>query len=279
MRIAVTGSSGFIGKSLLPVLIRNGHEVVEISRSLGLDICQWDSLSQLLPCDIIIHLAAKTFVPDSFENPREFYDVNNSATLNSLELARLWKAKFIYMSSYFYGPPQYIPVDEEHPLNPHNPYAESKFISEELCRAYNRDFGVSVTAFRLFNLYGPGQNGSLIIPEILKQIKSGKVILKDPRPKRDYIHIDQVISVIIKTLELELDGFNILNLGTGKSHSVKDLVEAFNKVSPFEFEIEFTNEYRKGEVLESVADITKLNKIVGMSEQIELEEGLKTLFN
>lgn len=279
MRIAVTGSTGFIGKNLVVLLNKSGHEVVEISRSLGLDICQWDSLSQLRPCDLIIHLAAKTFVPDSFENPREFYNVNNTATLNSLELARLWKAKFIYMSSYFYGAPQYIPVDEDHPLKPHNPYAQSKLISEELCQGYNRDFGISVTVFRLFNIYGPGQKGSLIIPEIIKQIKSGKVVLKDPRPKRDYIHIDQVISVIIKTLDLELEGFNILNLGTGKSHSVKDLVETFKKVSPFEFDIEFTNEYRKGEVLESVADVTKLNEIVGMSEQIELEEGIITLFN
>jgi UDP-glucose 4-epimerase len=278
MRIAVTGSSGFIGKSLVPILIRTGHEVVEISRSLGFDICQWDSLSKLPMCDIIIHLAAKTFVPDSFENPREFYEVNNTATLNSLELARLWDANFIYMSSYFYGPPQYVPVDEDHPLKPHNPYAQSKLISEQLCAGYHRDFGISVTAFRLFNIYGPGQKGSLIIPEILKQIKSGKVILKDPRPKRDYIHIDQVISVIIKTLELKLNGFNVLNLGTGKSHSVQDLVETFKKVSPFEFDIEFTNEYRKGEVLESVADISKLNKIVGLYQQIELEEGLKTLF-
>ena len=279
MRIAVTGSTGFIGKNLVFALINSGHAVVEISRSKGLDICQWDSIKSIEKCDYIVHLAAKTFVPDSFSNPREFYQVNNTATLNALELARMWKAKMIYMSSYFYGPPKYIPVDEKHPIHPHNPYAQSKFISEELCRGYNRDFDVSVTAFRLFNIYGSGQNGSLIIPEILKQIKSGKVVLKDPRPKRDYIHIDQVISVILKTLDMELSGFNVLNLGTGKSYSVQDLVEAFKKVSPYGFDVEFTNEYRKGEVLESVADVRKLNEKIGITEQIDLEKGLKTLFN
>lgn len=278
MRIAVTGSTGFIGKNLVRSLVKEGHEVVEISRRKGLDICKWESVKNINPCAVIVHLAAKTFVPDSFDNPREFYQVNNTATLNALELARMWKAKLIYMSSYFYGPPIYIPVDENHPIHPHNPYAQSKFISEELCRGYNRDFDVSVTAFRLFNIYGPDQKGSLIIPDILKQIPLGKVVLKDPRPKRDYIHIDEVVSVMIRTIEKQLKGFNIFNLGTGKSFSVEELVDTFKRVSPKKFNIEFTNEYRQGEVLDSVADSSKLKKIIGWTNQIELGEGLKTLF-
>jgi UDP-glucose 4-epimerase len=278
VRIAVTGSSGFIGKRLVDSLKKNGYEVVEISRRYGLDICDWNSVKNIAFCDEIVHLAAKTFVPDSFNNPREFYEVNNGATVNALELARLWKANLIYMSSYFYGPPQYIPVDEKHPLNPHNPYAQSKFISEELCRGYNRDFDIPVTVFRLFNIYGPGQKGSLIIPDILKQIPSGKVILKDPRPKRDYIHVNEVVSVIIKTIELQLDGFQIFNLGTGKSWSVRSLVGFLKDISEKDFEVEYTNEYRQGEVLNSVADTRKLKSVIGWKCQIELAEGLKTLF-
>jgi len=278
MRIAVTGSTGFIGKYLVPALKKSNHVVVEISRSKGIDICSWDDVKSIDHCDIIIHLAAKTFVPDSFLNPREFYQINNTATLNALELARLWRAKLIYMSSYLYGPPQYVPVDEKHPINPHNPYAQSKFISEELCKGYHRDFHVPVTVFRLFNLYGPGQAGSLIIPDILKQIETGKVILKDPRPKRDYIHIDDVVSVIAKTIEKRLEGFNLFNLGTGKSCSVEQLVSTLKEVSPKKFDIEFTNEYRQGEVLESVADIDLLKSVIRWDSPIELKSGLKTLF-
>lgn len=278
MRIAVTGSTGFIGKNLVLSLIQSGHEVVEISRSKGLNICQWDSIKDIDACDAIVHLAAKTFVPDSFDNPREFYQVNMNATLNALELARLWKAKLIFMSSYFYGAPKYVPVDEEHPLHPHNPYAQSKFISEELCRGYHRDFGISVTAFRLFNIYGPGQKDSFIIPEILKKIASGKVILKDPRPKRDYIHVNEVVSVIMRTIEMQLEGFNIFNLGTGNSWSVQELVDILKKISPTKFDVEFTHEYRQGEVLDSVADTSKLKNLIGWNNQIDLREGLKTLF-
>lgn len=278
MRIAVTGSTGFIGKNLVFALKKSGNEVIEISRSKGFDICDWESVKFIDPCDVIVHLAAKTFVPDSFSNPREFYQVNNTATLNALELARLWKAKVIYMSSYFYGAPQYVPVDELHPIYPHNPYAQSKLISEELCTGYNRDFGVSVTAFRLFNIYGPGQDGSLIIPEILKQIEKGKVVLKDPRPKRDYIHVNDVVSAVVKSIETSLEGFNIFNLGTGKSSSVKTLVETLKEVSLKDFDIEFSNEYRQGEVLDSVADTSKLENILGWNAKIDLREGLKTLF-
>lgn len=106
MRIAVTGASGFIGSHLAPRLIDSGHEVVEISRSKGYDLNDWELVKDIPQCDVVIHLAAKTFVPDSFNNPREFYQTNTNLTLNALELARNWKAKVIYMSSYFYGPPQ-----------------------------------------------------------------------------------------------------------------------------------------------------------------------------
>lgn len=278
MRIAVTGSKGFIGKKLVVSLIKNGYEVIEISRSKGFDICEWKSVKNINSCDVIIHLAAKTFVPNSFDDPRTFYEVNTTATINALELSRLWKAKIIYMSSYFYGTPRYIPVDENHPINPHNPYAQSKLISEELCKGYHRDFDVAVTTFRLFNIYGPGQNESFLIPEILKQIESGKVILKDPRPKRDYIHVDDVISAIIRTVEIQLEGFNIFNLGTGSSSSVESLVEILMKISPNKFNVEYTHEYRKGEVLDSVADTRKLKAEIGWENEIDLAEGLKSFF-
>lgn len=278
MRVAVTGSTGFIGKNLVASLKKNKYEVVEISRSKRFDICQWESVKNINACDVIVHLAAKTFVPDSFDNPREFYEVNTKATINALELSRLWKARFIYMSSYFYGAPQYVPVDEKHPINPHNPYAQSKLISEEMCRGYHRDFDVPITAFRLFNIYGPDQNDSFLIPEILKQIASGKVILKDPRPKRDYIHVADVVSAIVKTIEVQLKGFNIFNLGTGKSCSVESLINELMKVSPYKFEVEFTHEYRKGEVLDSVADTSKLKNAIEWENEIDITEGLKSFF-
>ncbi len=280
MRIAVTGSAGFTGSHLVPRLIESGHEVVEISRSKGYDLNDWELVKDIPQCDVVIHLAAKTFVPDSFNNPREFYQTNTNLTLNALDLARKWKAKVIYMSSYFYGPPQYIPVDEKHPLNPHNPYAQTKYMSEELCKAYSRDFDVPVLAFRLFNIYGPGQTGNFLIPEILEKIKNGgKITLKDPRPKRDYIHVYDVISAIKAALSYNHTGFELLNLGTGNSVSVEELVSTIQQYSPQKFEVEYTHEYRKGEVLDSISDNRKISNVLGFTPKISLMEGIETLFN
>jgi nucleoside-diphosphate-sugar epimerase len=277
-RIAVTGSQGFIGVHLVARLKTEGYEVLEISRSTKIDICDWDAVKELPKCDTLIHLAAKTFVPDSFSNPRDFYDFNIRATLNALELAKTWNAKLINMSSYFYGTPQYIPVDELHPIAPHNPYAQTKLISEQLCSGYNRDFNVPVLSFRLFNLYGPGQKGSLLIPEILQQIPSGKVVLKDPRPKRDYIHIHDVVSALMLSITTPFKGAVILNLGTGVSSSINTLVDYMKEECPIAFEVLFTNEHRKGEVLDSVACTKKIEKELGWKPMISLQQGIRTLF-
>lgn len=278
MRIAVTGSGGFIGSYLVTQLKTLEHEVVEISSSKGFDLCNWDSVKDIAQCDVLVHLAAKTFVPDSFNNPRDFYQTNTLLTLNSLELARKWKAKVIYMGSYFYGPPQYVPVDETHPLKPHNPYAQTKYLSEELCKAYSRDFDLPVVAFRLFNVYGSGQEGNFLIPEVLKKIKNGGgVQLKDPRPKRDYIHVSDVISAIISAVNCSMEGFNVLNLGTGSSISVGDLVNIIRKWSPIKFEVSYTHEYRKGEVLDSISDISLAKERLCWLPNVSIEDGIKSL--
>ncbi len=278
MRIAVTGSSGFIGTHLVPVLKKAGHDVLEISRKNGLDICNWNSVRDTPACDVMVHLAAKTSVPESFRNPREFHRVNFNATLHALELSRLWKAGVVYMSSYIYGPPQYLPVDENHPLNPHNPYAQSKLLAEELCRGYQRDFDMPLTVFRLFNIYGPGQAGSFIIPEIVQQIKSGRVSLKDPRPKRDYIHVNDVVSAVAAAIDRQLIGWNVFNLGTGESWSVEELVHFIKQASRQEFDVAFSMEFRKGEVLDSVTDTTILKKSLDWEPAYPLKKGVKTLF-
>jgi nucleoside-diphosphate-sugar epimerase len=279
MRIAITGSRGFIGSHLVPQLKRQDFELIEISRETGYDLNQWESVKDILKCDVLIHLAAKTFVPDSFNNPRDFYQTNLNLTINALELARKWKARVIYMSSYFYGTPQYIPVDEKHPIAPHNPYAQTKYMSEELCRAYNRDFDLPIIAFRLFNIYGPGQNGNFLIPEIMGKIKNGGTItLKDPRPKRDYIHVDDVVSAVLAGINYTENGFHIYNLGTGNSISVEDLVNLIKIKSPIPFEVEFTNEFRRGEVLDSVADVGKLKSELNWELKVTSEAGIKSIF-
>ena len=190
--IAVTGSSGFIGSHLISGLQSAGYNLLEIDIENGFDILDWKKLNKIGKFDIMIHLAAKSFVPDSFKNPKRFFEFNYLSTLNALEISKNHNAKFIYFSSYLYGNPKYLPIDENHPFSPHNPYAQSKLICEKLCEGYYRDFNVPITIFRPFNIYGSGQSGNFVIPSIIDQLNNGMLTLKDPRPKRDYVHVKDI---------------------------------------------------------------------------------------
>jgi len=277
-KIAITGSGGFIGTHLVPYLIELGYEVVEISRTKDYDISNWESVKEIPKCDVLIHLAAKTFVPFSFENPRAFYAINQNSTINAFELARLWDAKVILMSSYFYGPPQYLPVDEAHPLNPHNPYAQTKLLSEIVAKGYCRDFNMNCIALRLFNIYGPSQDDSFLLPTILKQAKKGDIVLKDPRPKRDFIHINDVVAAIALAVNYQAQGMEIFNLGSGTSYSVEEVVAIFQTIANNNCKVDYTNEYRNGEVLDSLANIDKIKSKLGWIPKVTIEEGIASLF-
>jgi UDP-glucose 4-epimerase len=194
-----------------------------------------------------------------------------------LELARINSASVIYFSSYLYGTPEYLPIDEKHPLKPHNPYAQSKIICEKICEGYYRDFGVPVIIFRPFNIYGPGQNSSFLIPGIIEQQKSGKILLKDPRPKRDFIHVSDIIYAVMLAIKLENPGLQTFNLGTGKSYSVEEIVNLIIKYYGKRTVVKYTNEYRPGEVLDTIADIRKISTVLKWSPSINIEKGLDAL--
>jgi len=276
--IAITGSSGFIGSHLMKSLQNKTFILKELDLIKGIDICNWNEISNLSGIDVFIHLAAKSFVPDSFKTPHQFYNINVASTLNILELARLNGAKVIYFSSYLYGTPEYLPIDEKHPVTPHNPYAQSKLICEKLCEGYHRDFNVPVIIMRPFNIYGPGQNSSFLIPSIIKQLKEDKIILKDPRPKRDFIYIDDIVNAVLKAIDYKKTGFEIFNLGTGKSFSVEEVVCKILNYAEKRPELCFTNEYRKEEVLDTIANISKVSDALQWIPEIDFDQGLSKIF-
>jgi nucleoside-diphosphate-sugar epimerase len=263
MKIIVTGSHGFIGTKLVKSLVDDMHEVIPLDLETGYDITDWDSLKEIIDFDIVIHLAAISYVPKSYEIPREMFKVNINGTLNMLELCRINKAKFIFTSSYVYGKPQYLPIDENHPTKSFNPYCQSKLIGENLCECYHKDFGVPIIIFRPFNIYGPGQNESFLIPLIIKQIEEdGIVKLKDPKPKRDFIHVDDVVAAYCKALAYEKTSFEIFNLGSGMGYSVEQIAEILVAKSDRLIPIEFSQQKRKLEILVTVADINKARKLL-----------------
>lgn len=277
MRVLVTGSSGFIGTKLCLFLEKQSIDVIPIDFETGYDITNPKCFQHIKKTDVIVHLASLSYVPQSFKEPYKFYKENTLGTLNILELAKEHHARVVFFSSYLYGIPKILPVSETNKLRPHNPYAESKKIGEELCEAYHRDFGVDSIIFRPFNIYGEGQNPSFLIPTIINQIHTGEVKLMDSSPKRDYIHINDIIYAVDKAIKSSLIGCDKFNLGSGISYSVSEIADIIRQYSPIDFTVSFNEIARKNEVSDCYADISKAKKVLNWSPQIDIHEGLQTI--
>jgi nucleoside-diphosphate-sugar epimerase len=275
--VAVTGSSGFLGNKLVDSLLERGHQVISIDISNGIDIMEWEKFKNIEYFDVLVHLAAMSFVPLSYEKPREFYSLNINGVINGLELCRIYGAKFIFASSYVYGNPRYLPIDEDHPVEGFNPYAETKLIGEHICENYFKYFKVRSIILRPFNIYGLGQNGQYLIPIILEQAKTGAIKLLDPHPKRDFVYVDDVVNafrIAVENNDVKHDRFNV---GYGVSHSVNDVVEVVNKLYDNSLKVEYDNEQRKNEVLDTIADISKIKSSLNWTPETSLFKGLRRM--
>lgn len=274
MTIAISGCDGFIGTYLIKRFQKQNITLIKLSRSNGIDLADTESTKKIPAFDVLIHLAANSFVPNSYINPLRFYNNNINSTLNALELCRKYGAGIVFMSSYVYGHPQYLPIDESHPISSLNPYAESKIICERLIQAYHRDFGVTGVIFRPFNIYGKGQNSSFLIPLIIEQAKTGNVVLKDSRPKRDFIHVEDIVSAIEIVAKKGIKGLNTYNLGNGKSYSIIDVLDAIREVTNTQIIVNFTEERRPNEVLNTVSSIAYAKSDLNWSPGISLTQGI-----
>jgi nucleoside-diphosphate-sugar epimerase len=277
-RILLTGSKGFIARTLVPMLEARGHEVVLHTG----DVREAESFTPFMGQGIthLVHLAAKTFVPAGWENPALVYDVNVRGTLQALEFCRAEGAKMLFFSTYVYGTPDYLPVDEGHPVRPPSPYHHSKALGEDLCRHYQRYFGVGVTVLRPFNVYGPGQDDRFVIPAVLGQVLDpavSEVLVHTLRPKRDFIFLDDFVEGACLALEAQGDGFEIFNLGYGESFSVEELVQAAMRATGIEKPYRANAQERPNEVLDLSCDTRHAREQLGFVPRTDLETGLKKI--
>jgi GDP-4-dehydro-6-deoxy-D-mannose reductase len=277
--IAITGASGFIGSHLVNRLRGEGIEPVLLTRSAGFDICEVDSLASAPPVDAVVHLAGRTFVPASHQDVNGFMQTNVTGTLNSLEFCRQRNARFVFLSSYVYGRPERLPVDETHPTGHWNPYAASKLVGEELCHAFADCFGVCGVILRLFNAYGPGQSNHFLIPKIVSGARSGEISLHSSKPKRDYVHVTDAVDAIVRSLSCR-DGLRTFNVGSGVSHSVREIVDIIvDSMSPTNppISVSYSEQERANEVMDVVANWGLIHRELGWEPTIPLQTGLTQL--
>jgi len=332
MKFFIPGGAGYIGTHISYMLLENDHDVVildnfsnsSISSINSLenlsgkkvilykgDVCNEEILSNIFNVhsfDGVIHLAALKSVSESIEQPKMYHNNNVEGTKCLLAAMRSFDIKNLVFSSSatVYGLPQYLPIDERHPLSSINPYAQTKLnIEQELETIAENEDDWKIVALRYFNPVGAHESGMIgesplntpnnIMPYIVnvanKELPYLKIFgndydTKDGTGVRDYIHVMDLAEshlmalnfIGIKVFDHRLkhtdennSGFNVFNIGTGKGLSVLELVNTFQKVNDVEVPYEFTSR-RPGDVSSCYADVDKSLKAFHWSARRTIEE-------
>ncbi len=295
--ILVTGGAGFIGSHIVDKLSPENKVIVldnlssgslsNLGKSKGrITFIKGDILDKAQLKDIVVevefifHLAANVGNIKSIEDPYLDMDVNVKGTLNLLEACLKSNIKrLVYSSSgAIFGEAKYLPVDEDHPLNPESPYGVSKLAAEKYCFAFHKVHGLPTTSIRYFNVYGSRQGYSEyanVIPIFIGRIKDNKslTIFGDGKQTRDFVFVEDVVTVNILAATQPAAIGQIFNIATGKGKSLLELVSILNAISANENPVVHADA-RAGEVKHSRANIEKAQKMLGYNPQTDFKEGL-----
>ena len=278
MKIFVTGGTGYIGSRLTDSLKRRAHDVktlgLENSADIKADVTDFGALKEgIRGFDAIYHLAAKIGVSKSFDSPKEYFAINADGTKNILEASRLNDIKQIIFTSSIvvYGKPQYLPIDENHPTSPTSPYGQSKLMAEKFCKEYSDNYGFKITILRIGYLYGPAQS-NLFFPTVISQLNNDKITVQNLDFKLDYVFIDDVVSALVKSLDMKKS--NLFNIGFGKSISGRDVIDTLSEIVGRKIIVETINPRHEEE---EVMDISKAKKVLKWKPEINLERGLRKI--
>lgn len=224
----------------------------------------------------VFHCASNTFVPESWNDPAAFLKTNVQGTVSVLEFCRKKKVSMTYVSAYVYGSAVINPIKEDSVIAPNNPYALSKRMAEELCEFYYTYYGLQVNIVRPFNIYGPGQHERFLVPYIINQaLHSDAIRVKDLFPKRDFIYIDDVVDCLIKAMKYKT--FGIFNAGSGKSFSVRHVIDIVKQITGRDVPVISENLVRPNEISDTIADISLAERELDWVPVTSLEEGLKRI--
>jgi len=305
--ILLTGCAGFIGSQVAKLLLQEEHGVIGVDNLNSaydvrlkewrlhqlqehstfqfhqLDVVDQMALNQLFtdasPFDAVINLAARAGVRQSLEDPWVYYETNVTGTLNLLELCKEHEIrKFVLASSSsVYGIPGESgrPFSEDQPTDhPLSPYAASKKATEGLCYSYRHLYGLDITLFRYFTVYGPAGRPDMSIFRFIKWIAEGEplILYGDGTQERDFTYIDDIAHGTI--LALKPTGYQIFNLGNDRPVTIMRLIALIEELLGKKAQID-RRPVHPADVPATWASITKARKLLGWEPKIQLEEGLK----
>lgn len=300
--ILLTGGTGFIGSHIVEALLVQGHQlrVLTSSSSIHPNIHPYKGRLELLRgdfgneqlmreylsgVDYLIHVAWTTVPKTATENP--IYDAQSNLIgglhlLEAAVTAQVKKVIFISTGGALYGVPQYIPVDEIHPLQPISAYGTSKLSFERYLHFYYNNKGLDYSIFRIANAYGPRQNltkNQGVIGIWLQRIKqqqpieiwgNGSII-------RDYIYVADVAQLIVQSLTYQGET-KIFNVGSGKGYSLNEILTVCQTISHKQSTVQYL-EGRAFDVPVNILSIERVQKVLGWSPFTSLEEGVQATWN
>lgn len=311
-KILVTGGTGFIGSHLAETLVVKGYNVKVFDRYnpvynfgnlsnsiykskiefLFGDIRDYDSVENAVKnCDIIFHLAALIGIPYSYVSPLAYIKTNIEGTYNVLEAAKNLKTKkiFITSTSEVYGSAKFLPIDENHPLQPQSPYSASKIAADNLALSYHNSFDLPVNILRPFNVYGPRQSQRAIIPTLIRQIMNSKnngyIEVGNIFPRREFNYVSDVCEGFLSSIKLKHKG-QIINIGNGYDVSIKELVQILARLMNKKIKLKINKKRirpSKSEVMQLRASFKKAKKLLNWQPVYKnlngLEKGLRETIN
>lgn len=302
MRALVTGGAGFIGSHLVRRLVMDGHEVHILDSGLSTSpylspkplgrIHQFDAdvrdlaavNSAARNCDVIFHQAAIPSVVKSFKNPQDTLSVGIDGTLNVMLAARTAGIRRVVAasSSAVYGDSPLSPKTESMPLHPISPYAISKQVSEQLGEILGPKLGIVMVSLRYFNVYGPGQRAdsdyAAVIPRFLELVHQGATptVFGDGEQTRDFIHVDDVVRANLLAATATIGESVALNIGSGRALSINSLLATIGSVVGRRVQA-IHGPVRTGDILHSVADVTRAEIELGFRAQTGLSSSLSQM--
>ena len=299
-RVLVTGGAGFIGSAILRELQKLACEILVIDNlSVGkrehapigddsffhLDIIDFPSVARCaraISPTWVIHLAGNHFIPYCNSHPFQSSSINLQGTMNVLDALRGLDSvkKVFFASTAAVYADTATAVSEMSPTVPLDIYGLTKLVGERLLNEFHCATGVPCIIGRLFNAYGPRETNAHLVPEILRQVLEGSrsIELGNVTTRRDYIHTSDMVRAITKLMLMQSKGIDTFNIGSGHSHTAREIVEYFERAVNCPLEITIAgSRVRKHDRAILQANIDKIRQATDWSPVVNLQEGINAL--